>query len=300
MDWRTVTFDWNRARAFLVTAEEGSFSAAARALGSTQPTIGRQVAALEEELGLTLFARAGTQLELSESGIELLEHVRAMGQAATKVSIAATGQSESIEGPVAITASEAVTAYLLPPVVERLRLEHPGITLELVASNESRDLTRREADIAIRNVRPSQPELFARKVRDASAHMYATPEYLARKGPIDSIDDLSKLEFFGFDTNPRVMIDGMARIGLNVTAEQFPVATSNHLVQWELCKRGIGVAYMMAEVGDPEPSVVRVLDGQAPPFPTPLWLACHEELRTSRRIRLVFDRLVEALATPVG
>ncbi|MBL8946789.1 MAG: LysR family transcriptional regulator, partial [Myxococcales bacterium] len=82
MDWRSVRFDWNRARAFLLTAEEGSFSAAGRALGIAQPTIGRQVAALEEELGVTLFERVGSALVLTAAGLDLVEHVRAMGNAA--------------------------------------------------------------------------------------------------------------------------------------------------------------------------------------------------------------------------
>ena len=165
-----MNFDWNRARAFLVTAEEGSFSAAARALSSTQPTVGRQVAALEQELGVTLFERIGTRLELTVSGLDLLEHVRAMGAAANQTSLAATGRSESVEGTVCITASEAITAFLLPPILQGLRLEHPGISLELIASNEVRDLQRREADIAVRNFAPKRPDLIARKVGESTAH----------------------------------------------------------------------------------------------------------------------------------
>ncbi len=133
MDWRTVRFDWNRARAFLVTAEEGSFSAAARALQVAQPTVGRQVAGLEEELGVVLFERVGNTLELTPAGTELLEHVRAMGDAATRASLAATGQSADIEGTVSITASELIAAYLLPPVVARVRAAHPSIEVEIVA-----------------------------------------------------------------------------------------------------------------------------------------------------------------------
>src|SRR6185436_11045290 len=105
MDWRSVDFDWNQARAFLITAEEGSFSAAARALRMAQPTIGRQVAALERALGITLFERVGTSLELTSSGLELVEHARAMGEAATRVSLTATGRASEIAGSVCITAS---------------------------------------------------------------------------------------------------------------------------------------------------------------------------------------------------
>ena len=293
MDWRSVQFDWNRARAFLATAEEGSFSAAARALGTSQPTVGRQVAGLEEELGVTVFERVGTRLELTSTGLELIDHVRVMGQGAAQLSLAATGRATSIEGLVTITASEAISAFLLPPILGRLRVEHPGIQVELVASNEPRDLHRREADIAIRNFRTPQPDLIARKVRVAMAYLYAAPSYLERIGPLSSVSDLSRAEIFAFDRTD-LMIDGFRAMGVEVTRSQFPITTANHLVQWELCKQGVGVCMMMAEVGSPEPKVVCLLPEVA--IPIPLWLVCHRELNTNRRIRLVFDRLAQELA----
>jgi DNA-binding transcriptional LysR family regulator len=292
MDWRSVNFDWNRARAFLVTAEEGSFSAAARALATTQPTIGRQVAALEDELGVTLFARTGTRLELTPTGLALVEHVRAMGEAATRVSLSATGNVESVEGNVVVTASQAISAYLLPPVLRDLRRDLPGIEVELVVSNEARDLRKREADIAIRNFVTQQPDLIAKKIRDTQAHWYASMDYLERVGPIH-LDDLAKLELFAFDRTS-MMLEAFQAMGLELVREQFPIATGDHLVQWELCKAGVGICVMMEEIGDVEPQVRRV-HPDLPPIPIPLSLVTHEELRTSRRIRLVFDRLAEGL-----
>lgn len=155
MKWQNAAFDWNQAKAFLVTAEERSFSAAARALALTQPTVGRQVSALEEALGVALFERIGRSLSLTPAGLDLLEHVRAMGEAAGLVSISASGQSQSISGQVCITASDVVSTYHLPPVVARLREVAPEIEIEILASNALQDLRRREADIAIRHVRPS-------------------------------------------------------------------------------------------------------------------------------------------------
>jgi DNA-binding transcriptional LysR family regulator len=297
MDWRSVNFDWNQARAFLVTAEEGSFSAAARALSMAQPTVGRQVAALERELAVTLFERVGTSLELTATGLDLVEHVRVMGDAATRVSLSATGKSSAIVGSVSITASELVAAYLLPPIVGRLRVDYPGIELEIVASNQARDLQRREADIAIRNFRTSQPDLISRKIKDSNARMYATPGYLKRLGGLKSPKDLPKAELFAFDRTA-LMIDGLRALGVEVTREQFPIVTANHLVQWELCKHGVGICIVMEEVGDAEPRVQQVLP-KLPPIPIPVWLVCHRELRTSRRIRLVFDRIAEELEQPV-
>jgi DNA-binding transcriptional LysR family regulator len=292
MDWRNVQFDWNRARAFLVTAEEGTFSAAARALGSTQPTVGRQVAALEEELGVTLFERVGTRLELTPSGIELLEHSRKMGEAAARVAMAAAGQSTLIEGQVTLTASEAISAFWLPPVITALRAEHPRIQIDLVATNAVRDLHRREADIAIRNVRPDKPDLYGRRIRDASAGLYASPGYVEQAGPFDSIADLTRATFLAFDHGTG-MVDGMRAMGIEVGDDAFPLVVGSHLVQWALCRQGAGVCFMMVDVGDAEPDVVRVVPDLTLPVQT--WLVCHRELQTSRRLRIVFDRLVDVL-----
>lgn len=300
MDWRAVRFDWNRARAFLVVARERSFSAAARALGAAQPTIGRQVAALEAELGVALFERIGHTLTLTGAGADLVEHVQAMSDAATRVSMTATGQSLAIDGSVCITSSELIAAYLLPPIVERIRREHPGIEIEIVASNAIRDLRRREADIAIRNFKPTQPDLVARKIDDRVAYPYATPAYLARLGHPRSLAELGSAEFFAFDRSDR-MIDYMKAFGLPLGTRNFPLVTDNHLVQWALCKQGVGICFVMEEVGDAEPTVRRVLP-DFPPIPVPIWLAAHRELATSRRIRVVFDLLAEGLtrapATP--
>jgi DNA-binding transcriptional LysR family regulator len=294
MDWRSVRFDWNRARAFLVTAEEGSFSAAGRALGIAQPTIGRQVAALEEELGVTLFERVGSALVLTAAGLDLVEHVRQMGNAANRVSLTAAGQSLSIEGTVCITASELIAAHILPPVIGRLRLAYPGIELEILASNTVRDLRRREADIAIRNFTPAQPDLVAKKIAERHARLYASPVYLERIGNPTTPAGLVDAEFFGFDRSD-LMIRGLRSLGLELAARNFPIVSENHLVQWELAKHGVGICIVMDQVGDAEPRVRRVLP-DFPPMPVPVWLATHRELHTSRRIRVVFDLLAEALA----
>ncbi|MDD9918887.1 MAG: LysR family transcriptional regulator [Rhodospirillaceae bacterium] len=205
MDWQAVAFDWNQVRAFLVTAEEGSFSAAARALGATQPTLGRQVAALEESLGVTLFERVGRNLSLTEAGLELLDHVRAMGDAASRVSLTASGQAQSVEGHVCVTATDVLSMYLLPDALRRLREVAPGIELEVVASNDVRDLRRREADIAIRHGRPEQPDLIAKKLGETEAGLYASAGWIEEHGRPEKPDDVRNAEFIGFDRAGRLI-----------------------------------------------------------------------------------------------
>ena len=295
MDWRSVNFDWNRARAFLVTAEEGSLSAAARALGMAQPTLGRQVTALEQELGVVLFERVGRGLALTPSGVELVEHVRAMGDAASRVSLAASGQSQSIEGTIRLTTTEVYAAFVLPPIIAKLRPLAPGITIEIVASNAVSDLRRREADIAIRNGRPTDPDLIAKKVKDDLAQLYATPAYLDRIGNPSSLAEFSQADFIGFDGN-KPLLDGLNALGFNLTGRNFPVLTGSHLVHWDLVKQGLGVGVMPIRTGDAEPLVRRILPTMDP-MEVPVWLVAHRELRTSRRVRLVFDFLFDELST---
>jgi DNA-binding transcriptional LysR family regulator len=294
MDWRSVTFNWNWARAFLVTAEEGSLSAAARALGMTQPTLSRQVEALQAELGLVLFERAGRGLVLTPSGVELLDQVRGMGEAATRVSLSASGRSQAIEGSICITASEVYAAFLLPAIVTRLRAAHPGIEVEIVASNATADLRRREADIAIRNVASTQPDLVVRKIRDDRAHMYAAESYLHAIGNPDSLAALTRAEFLGF-ARTDVLIRALNALGLEVTKRNFPILCDSHLVQWEFVKQGAGIGLITETIGAAEPRVRRVLPAMAPII-VPMWLATHRELRTSKRVRTVFDFLAAELA----
>ncbi len=293
MDWQSIDFDWNQVRAFLVTAEEGSFSAAGRALGVTQPTLGRQVAALEARLGVTLFERLGRSLPLTQSGLELLDHVRAMGEAASRVSLTASGQSQSIEGRVCITATDLFAMHLLPDALARLRELAPGIEIEIVASNDIRDLRRREADIAIRHARPEQPDLIARLLRETPAHLYASTEYLARNAHPTSPEEVSDSEFIGFDGAGR-LIAYLNDMGLRLTQDNFKVFSENGAVAWELVKRGLGIGVMAQVIADRTPGVERVLPGLKP-MPIPIWLVTHRELHTSRRIRLVFDVLAETL-----
>jgi len=293
MNWSSISFDWNQVRAFLVTAEEGTFSAAARALNLTQPTLSRQVAALEQALGVLLFERVGRSLHLTAPGQDLLEHVRDMGLAAARVSLAASGQSQTVEGHVSITASDSMSAYILPPIIRDLRAREPGLTIDIIAANDIRDLQRREADIAIRHVRPDQPDLITKRVRGMQAYLYAATSYLDRMGRPKTTADLMLHEFIGFTPLDR-FVEELAKRDLPVSAQNVRVMTENGIVSWELTKQGLGIAPMITSVAEQSPELERVLpDG--PPIEVPVWLTTHQELKTSRRIRVVFDLLAERL-----
>ncbi|MYM56083.1 LysR family transcriptional regulator [Thalassovita mangrovi] len=287
-------FDWNHVRAFLATAEEGSLSAAARKLHLTQPTLGRQVAALEDELGLMLFERVGRSLVLTRAGTELLDHVRAMGEAADRVALVASGQSQSVEGLIRITASDVFSAFELPQALKRLRQDAPRLSIDIVASNDIRDLMRREADIAIRNVRPEQPDLIARLVQEATANFYASTDYLNRMGRPQSPDDLVDHDFIHYG-DAEAMRDYLNPIGLPVTLDNFHIGSNSGLVGWELARQGFGIVAMDDQLAQGTPGMERVLP-DLEPIVFPVWLATHRELHTSRRIRLVFDLLADHLS----
>lgn len=293
--WREVNFDWNCARAFLVTSEEGSLSAAARVLNLTQPTLSRQVAALEGELGVTLFERIGRGLEPTQSGLELLEHVRAMGDAANLLSLTASGQSNEIAGKVCITCTDLDATFRLPLVIRELRDVHPTIEIELLASNNISDLKGREADIAIRGVRPSEPDLIAKRLSTIRASLYATPAYLESIGRPQKPNEFSNAQFLGFyETNHEYIQAFMAR-DFRLSEENFTIYSNNHMATWEMTKLGLGIGVMPIEIGDNEPLVERVIEDQIV-FEGEFWLVSHRELRTNRRVKTVFDFLSEKLS----
>lgn len=286
--------DWNQLKAFLETAETGSLSAAARKLGLTQPTLSRQVAAIEQVMGVTLFERVGKSMALTPTGLDLLEHARAMGAAAEALSLAATGSSQAVRGVVSVSATDVVASVLLPPLVKKLHDQEPGITIDVIPSNALSDLLRREADIAIRHVKPEQPDLIARLVREASAHFYASESWVNAHGHPRSAEDAARLSFVGSDRSGQYL--GYLRMhGLPLSEANFSCYADHSVAHWALVRQGMGIGAMMEEIALATPGMVRVLD-DLPPILFPIWLVTHRELRTSKRIRMVFDALAQGLA----
>ncbi|EAR09277.1 LysR family transcriptional regulator [Reinekea blandensis] len=294
MSWKSVNFDWNRARAFLVTAEEGSLSAAARALNMTQPTLGRQVAALEKELNVTLFERVNQGLVLTPSGVQLLEHVRQMGSAASAFSLSASGQEKALEGTVCISASEVDAVFRLPEIAEKVRKEEPGIVLEFAVSNEVSDLKKREADIALRSFRPSQPDLITRKLMQERIWFYGSPDYLKPYANMTTPQEVREIDIIGYDHGDQFK-NALVQQGWPIENVNFPLVTRFWILQIELIKRGLGVTLLPEDVGDSIPELCRGFEGLGPFMTLDIWLVTHRELHTSRRVRRVFDLIVETL-----
>lgn len=294
MRLRMNQLDWNQLKAFLATAETGSLSAAARKLGLTQPTLSRQVAAIEQQMSVTLFERVGKSMSLTPTGLELLEHARAMGTAAEALSLAASGRSQAVGGVVSVSATEAVASHLLPALVRRLRDQEPGIAIEVIASNAMSDLLRREADIAIRHVKPEQPDLIARLVREVSASFYASEDWVRLHGHPRTAEDAAHLDFVGGDRSGQ-FLSYLRLHGLPLSESNFSCYADHSVAHWPLVRQGMGIGAMMDDIAQGTPGVVRVLE-DVPRIRFPIWLVSHRELRTSRRIRVVFEALAQGLA----
>jgi len=286
-------FDWDLARTFLAVIETGSLSSAARELGSSQPTVGRQITTLEDRLGVTLFNRTGRALIPTPAAYDLVELAQAMRAAAAKISLAATGRSETLQGTVRITASEVMATYALPRIIARLLDEQDGLEIELVASNSTDDLLLREADIAIRMYRPRQADVIARKIGDIPIGLFAHRSYIARKGRPASVEDLSHHIFLGYDKSD-LMINGMRAFGVEATRHDFRLRTDNQISYAEAIIAGVGIGATAHLAMEARPDIERIMPDAAIP-PMPMWIAAHQELKTSALVRRVFDRLADEL-----
>ena len=289
-------FDWRLVRSFLAALDSGSLLGAARALRSTQPTVGRHVAELEGQLGVLLFERTGRGLLPTPMALRLAEAARAMETAADQLARSVSGAEAGVSGTVRISASQQVACILLPPVLAQLRRALPDIQVELVSSNEISNLLRREADIALRMVQPVQASLVVKRIGKVTLGPYAHRDYLKRRGTPRRLADLLQHELVGGDRD-RTLLKGFAAFGHPVTPQAFAFRTDDLIAYWEGVRAGLGIGFISDYVARTDPNVV-ALQPMLPTLkiaPLPIWLTVHQEIRTSRRIRAVYDFLTQAV-----
>jgi len=289
-----TSLEWTYVRAFLAVAETGSLSAAARTLGQSQPTLGRHIKAAEAALGATLFVREPGGLQLTEIGRMLLGPAREMAAASARLETLAAGRDMRVSGTVRITASVVVSHFLVPRIIAELRDAEPDIEVELVPSDTTENLIFREADIAIRMFRPTQLDIVTRKIGDSPMALYATGDLLSRFGQPANFEELRRLPFVGFDRSDMILRQ-FRDWGLDVTKAFFGVRCDDQAAYWKLVCAGCGVGGMQTVIGDAEPGVHR-LDFQPELPPLPLWLAAHEAMHKTPRVKRVWDFLVDAVS----
>jgi DNA-binding transcriptional LysR family regulator len=288
-----LNFDWSLIQAFLAVVEHGAVARAAEAIGATQPTLSRQIAALEAEIGAALFTRGARGSVLTAAGEALVYPAKQMQQAAHALQLAASGQSQSLKGTVRITASENTSTFLLPPILASLRYKYPDIQLEIVANNALDNLLEREADIAIRMTKPLQDTLVARHLGGLKMGGYASRDYLERKNIPFSPATMGEFDWIGYDKNPAI-VNSTRALGIELTRESFAIRCDNQLVCWHAMLDGMGIGFGFALLAARYPQLVRVLPENWIPD-TQIWLTAPLELRSNPRIRVVYDHLAEHL-----
>lgn len=286
-------FDWGLIRSFLAALDCGSLLGAARMLGTSQPTIGRHIAELESQLGVVLFERTGRGLLPSDTAARLADSARQMEAGALQLSRKVSTAQTRITGTVRLTASQPVACHLLPPILARMRESLPDIQIELVVSNGVSNLLRREADIALRMVPPDQSTLVARRIGKVTLGAYAHRDYLRRYGTPTQPPELFTHALIGYDRVDTI-IRGFAAMGHVIGPEQFILRTDDLIAYWEALRAGVGIGFFADYMARTDNNVVPILP-MLTIAPIPMWLAVHREIRTSPRIRAVFDFLGEAI-----
>ena len=289
----TKSFDWRLIRSFLAALEAGSLLGASRRLGFSQPTVGRQISELESQLGLVLFERTGRGLSPTASGLQLADAARAMETGALQLGRQVSGAQAQVSGTVRITASQPAACFLLPPLLAEMRRALPDIQVELEASNNISNLLRREADIALRMVRPEQATLVAKKLGVVGVGAFASRAYLARRGTPSVPAELFDHELVGFDKVDSI-VRGFRTYNEAITREAFALRSDDLIVHSQAVRAGLGIGFLADYVVRDDPTVQRVLPNLVLPE-LPMWITVHREIRTNPRIRAVFDFLAAAL-----
>ena len=285
---------WETYRSFLAVMTEGSLSAAARRLGLTQPTLGRHIDELEAALGQALFTRSQAGLIATQAARELLPHAQAMASAAQALIRASSGTKAEERGSVRLTASVFVGGEVLPEILKRFREMHPYIAVELVLSDAMQDLLRRDADIAVRMVQPKQDALIAKKIGTTALGLYARRDYLERFGTPRSLEDVAQHAVIGFDRET-AFERALKTQWANVSRELFSLRVDNDLARANALRAGYGIGVCQVGVARRDPELVHLLP-KAFQFELGLWLVMHKDLRSTKRVRLLFDHLAEGLA----
>jgi DNA-binding transcriptional LysR family regulator len=285
--------DWALWRSFAAVVAEGSLSAGGRKIGYSQPTLGRHIETLEQQLGVLLFDRTLSGLKPTATALRLYESVRTAEQALAEASLVAEGSAGQLEGTVRITASTVMSHYVLPPLLRDLRREFPAIAIELVPSDSVENLLLRESDIAVRMFRPTQLELIAKKIGDIPIVAAAHQTYLGARGIPQVPDDLNDHDLIGMDRSD-MLLSAAKLMGFDLARDDFAVRTDSQTAAWELIKAGLGIGFAQRGLVRETPGLRELLPMITPP-PLEVWLTTHRELFLSPRIRAIYDRLATGL-----
>ena len=294
----SMSDDWERQRAFLAVLREGSLSGAARVLTLAQPTVRRRIEELEAGLRTPLFTRSPSGLIPTERGLLLREHAEAMEMAADAFVRSASAGVDEVAGTVRISASDVIAVEVLPPILASLREKHPRLVIALSPTNRSEDMLRREADIAVRMVRPRQEALVARWVGSIPLGLHAHRSYLNAHGAPMTLDELNDHALIGVESHSPVL-SAIQDQGFAVGIDDFMFRSDNDLAQLAAIRAGLGIGFCQIPLAARDRGLVQI-------FPDSLrmdldtWVVAHEDQRGVARIRATFVALVEGLGSYIG
>lgn len=292
----SLPISWDDQRIFLAVLEEGSLSAAARRLGLSHPTVRSRIEALERELGTVLFTRSVNGLTPTETAETLRDSARAMAMASDLFVRQASAPGGEVAGIVRVSVPEFMGIEVIPPMLARLRTEHPGIRIELSLSNAPADLLAQEVDVAVRTVTPKQEALVARKVAAIPLGLFASRAYIERRGTPASLEEIADHDIIGPDRN-RIDLAMAAilaeRLGGTLSRDRFVLRTDSHPAQIAATRAGVGIGISQVPVGENDPNLVRILP-EVEVTVIETWIVTHENLARVPRVRAVFDSLVDS------
>lgn len=286
--------NWEWYRSFLSVYDTGSLSAAGRALGLTQPTVGRHIDGLEAALSLKLFVRSFDGYAPTDAARELQPYAASVAATTAALLRVASSQGDGVRGAVRITASEVIGVEVLPPILAGLRAAYPELVIELVLSNQIDDLLRRDADIAVRMVQPAQDALVARRIGEIDVGLFAQRRYLDAHGTPAGMADLAGHALIGYDHETAAIRRWLARYPAFARA-RLALRCDSDLAQLAAIRAGVGIGWCQAGLAARDPGLVRVLAADCA-LPLPTWVAMHEDLRASPRCAATFAALVAGLS----
>ncbi|SFP78398.1 transcriptional regulator, LysR family [Ralstonia sp. NFACC01] len=283
--------NWDNGRFFLAVARTCTLRGAAQRLGVDQATVGRRIAALEDELSAKLFLRTSTALVLTPAGEALIGPAEAMEQAAHTIERRVAGIDEQLAGTIRLATTDTMAATFVLPAIATLRHRHPGIDVVCIASKSIANLTKREADVAVRTLRPDSPDLIARRIGQMETGIYASRSYVAARGEPEE-----GTAFAGHDLvlYPRNEVPWMWEdlCGEPITRGRVVLQSNSALALFEAVAAGIGITELVCRRAQAYPQLVRVLPNRR--SMQDVWLVTHADLHKTARVRALLDCIVEA------
>jgi DNA-binding transcriptional LysR family regulator len=288
---RTTALDWNDLRTVLAVARAGSLNGAARALALQHSTVFRRIEEAEARIGARLFERSRTGWRANLQGEAVAAAAADMEAAALAAERAISGADARVEGVIRLATSELLAGYLLPPLLHRFLAEHPGIEIEAGVSNRAVDLTRREADLALRATARPPESMVGRQVAELRYAVYAARSLLPRRGSQQPV--LQALPWIGFDDS--LAYTGIAQWFSQALPDVRPRMKADSLPAMLMAgAAGLGAVVLPMFAGAQEPRLARItpaIEGQA----MGLWLLHHPDVRGNARVRLLTKWLADAV-----